>query len=130
MRTFLRHLWFTVALLATLGAEVIDHVAHQAGYEVWQTGAPGISGTCGPTAADHGGGGLGQITATATSGACTIVLTFPTDNAFGTFGFVCTLVDETTPVNVFHQTAHTGHTCTLTGATASADVLLYTAAAF
>lgn len=85
---------------------------------------PTITG-CGTPGSQTGGSTTGSFTAGATS--CTPVITpgFTAPN-----GWYCTATDLTTPADLFHQTAESTTTCTLTATVSAADVILFSAKAY
>lgn len=112
--------------------DVIIDVSTQTTWPFTAAGSPpSVGGTCGATI-NHGGGQAGELVSGATSGSCTVTLAGANgaDPVNGNWGYICTVVDETTPTNLFHQTGHSGASCTVTGAQTTADVLLFTIQAY
>lgn len=120
---------FTVGAVTAKGPGTLDALAlFQNGGEVQTiiaTGtAPTRSGTC-TTGSPVGGNTAGTFTATCT--AQTVILTFATT---APHGWVCNAQDETTSADALRQTAHSTTSCTLTGTTAAADVIVFNAQGF
>jgi len=85
---------------------------------------PTLTGTC-TTSAQVGGNTAGKFAATCTNQ--TVILTFATTAANG---WSCNARDLTTPADALKQTAYSPTSCTLTGTTVAADVIVFDALAF
>lgn len=85
--------------------------------------APTISG-CSATA-PTGNGDIGTYTS-GTAGTCATTITpFGTANVIANNGWLCTAFDKTTTANIQTQTAYTTTSATISGTTASADVVAF-----
>ena len=80
------------------------------------------TGTCSGSSA-VGGSTAGTFSAAACSAGTYILSGLPT----APNGYFCSAVDHTTPLDTLSNTASTTTSCTLTGATASADVIAFQA---
>lgn len=85
---------------------------------------PALTGTC-TTGSKAGGNTAGKFTATCT--AQTVIFTFANT---APNGWVCALEDITTVADTLKQTAFSQTTCTVSGTTVAADVIVFTAIAF
>lgn len=88
--------------------------------------APTLTGTC-ATTTQVGGNTAGSFVTSAGCSATTVIITFATT---APNGWVCDASDETTSADSLKQTGHTTTSCTLTGTTAAADVVVFHASAF
>ena len=86
--------------------------------------APTLTGTC-TTSTQVGGNTAGSFAATCT--AQTVIITFATT---APNGWVCNAQDETTSADTMKQTAHSTTSCTFTGTTVAADVIVFDARAY
>lgn len=85
---------------------------------------PTLTGTC-TTSTQTGGNAAGSFHATCSSQ--TVIITFATT---APNGWTCVAKDETTPADSLNQTAHNATSCTLTGTTAAADNIVFSATGF
>ena len=77
-----------------------------------------------------GGASRGTVTS-GTTGTCTIVITIAGATGLtAPNGWVCNAQDITTPANAIKQSASSSTTCTITGTTASGDVIAFDAEPF
>jgi parallel beta-helix repeat protein len=114
----------TTANIVNTGA---NYFAANSTYQTTQTPALNVTSCAGAT---KGTGSLnlaGTITAIPL-GSCTIVMTFGAQPA--ETGWNCSFADQTTPANVFTQTASSTTTATITGVGTASDVLRYTCSPF
>lgn len=79
-----------------------------------------------PPASASGGASAGKF-ASGTTGTCTVTIT---PGITATNGFTCDAHDLTTPADVINQTATSTTTATISGTTASGDVVTWKCAAF
>lgn len=98
----------------------VYHFGTQQTQGVISSGTISVAG-CSLTAA-LGGPTAGKF-ASGTAGTCTVVVTLPT----APNGWTCDAHDQTTPADVINQTAFTTTSCTISGTTASGDVITFKA---
>jgi hypothetical protein len=80
------------------------------------------------TSASSGGAWAGSYTS-GTTGSCTVTIV-PTTVTAAAHGWICDAHDTTTPADVINQTGFTTTTATLSGPTASGDVIVFKCSAF
>lgn len=82
--------------------------------------APTLTGTC-TTGSKVGGATAGSFTATCSTQI--VIVALPT----APNGWVCTMHDQTSGTDPLHQTAQSASSCTVTGTTGAADVVVWEA---
>lgn len=86
---------------------------------------PTLTGTCASLGTQIGSNTTGSFVATCT--AQTAILTF---GVSAPHGWICQAWDQTTTTDFLRQSANSATSCTLTGTTAAADVIVFEAVAY
>jgi hypothetical protein len=82
----------------------------------------GLYGISGCSTSGHNGGATGGYYTSGTNGTCTVTITMG-NSAAGNAGWNCFATDRTTNTNVISETSTTTTTVTLSGTTATGDVI-------